>query len=137
VGGADKKWKGNFWFCFAASVSEKSSICILALLVALFFYFAARRGASSPRFVIVLASAHTSQPPRIGRSHSLTIPARWLLRVRSVALSEPVVTLKKWIVRGTNKSICACPARPVRAQIPAVFRRYYKTAGIAPFLTHV
>ena len=24
------------------------------------------------------------------------------------------------------------PARPVRAQIPAVFRKYYKTAGIAP-----
>ena len=21
VGGADKKWKGNFWFCFAASIS--------------------------------------------------------------------------------------------------------------------
>ncbi|OHA15385.1 MAG: hypothetical protein A3A10_00490 [Candidatus Tagabacteria bacterium RIFCSPLOWO2_01_FULL_42_9] len=20
VGGADKKWKGNFWFCFAASI---------------------------------------------------------------------------------------------------------------------
>jgi len=21
VGGADKKWKGNFWFCFAASIN--------------------------------------------------------------------------------------------------------------------
>ena len=24
VGGADKKWKGNFWFCFAASDYEMS-----------------------------------------------------------------------------------------------------------------
>jgi hypothetical protein len=30
-----KKWKGNFWFCFAVSVSEKS-IIILTLLIALF-----------------------------------------------------------------------------------------------------
>jgi len=22
VGGADKKWKGNFWFCFAASINN-------------------------------------------------------------------------------------------------------------------
>ena len=28
VGGADKKWKGNFWFCFAVSVSEKSTIIL-------------------------------------------------------------------------------------------------------------
>ena len=42
----------------------------------------------------------------------------------------------KWIVLGTNKSVCACPAHPVRAQIPAVFRRYYKTAGIAPVTTN-
>src|SRR3989344_3686286 len=27
-----------------------------------------------------------------------------------------------------------CPTRPVRAQIPAVFRRHYETAGIAPLL---
>jgi hypothetical protein len=23
---AEKKWKGNFWFCFAVSVSEKSNL---------------------------------------------------------------------------------------------------------------
>ena len=43
----------------------------------------------------------------------------------------------KWIVLGTNKSVCACPAHPVRAQIPAVFRRYYKTAGIASHKIHI
>ena len=35
MGGADKKWKGNFWFCFAASDYEKSNF-ILTLLVALY-----------------------------------------------------------------------------------------------------
>ena len=49
------------------------------------------------------------------------------LRLRSLV----VVTKRMWIVQGTNKSVCACPARPVRTQIPVVFRRYYKTAGIA------
>ncbi|KKU18008.1 MAG: hypothetical protein UX27_C0023G0001 [Candidatus Azambacteria bacterium GW2011_GWA2_45_90] len=32
-----------------------------------------------------------------------------------------------------HKQICMCLTHPpVRAQIPAVFRRYYKTAGVAP-----
>ena len=37
---AEKKWKGNFWFCFAVSVSEKSSL-ILTFLFALFSTFTA------------------------------------------------------------------------------------------------
>src|SRR3989338_8838074 len=53
VGGADKKWKGNFWFCFAVSVSEKSNL-ILTFLFALFSVLAARRGATSPRSVVTL-----------------------------------------------------------------------------------
>ena len=32
VGGADKKWKGNFWFCFAVS-DYKMNICIIAFVV--------------------------------------------------------------------------------------------------------
>src|SRR3989344_7429014 len=51
------------------------------------------------------------------------------------ASDQVQLLLFKWIVLGTNKSYCACPALPVRAQIPAVFRRYYKTAEIAPFNT--
>jgi len=35
------------------------------------------------------------------------------------------------------KSVCACPTHPVRAQIPAVLKRNYKTAGIAPLLIQV
>ena len=39
--------------------------------------FASVRGAPpSPRFVVIRESAHTSQSPRIGRSHSFTMPAR-------------------------------------------------------------
>ena len=38
-GGSLQKKKGNFWFCFTASVSEKSTIS-LSLLVALFYDFA-------------------------------------------------------------------------------------------------
>ena len=79
-----KKWKGNFWFCFAVSGSEKSTIS-LSLLVALFSALTATEAPPYPRLVVTLASAHTSQSPRIGRSHSLTMPARCLLRVRSVA----------------------------------------------------
>ena len=86
-----KKWKGNFWFCFAVSVSEKS-ILILTFLFALFSTLTATEALPYPRLVVVLLSAHTSQPPRIGRSHSLTMPARYLLRVRSVASFESVVT---------------------------------------------
>jgi len=53
VGGADKKWKGNFWFCFAASDYEMNNL-ILTFLFALFSIFAARRGASSRRLVVTL-----------------------------------------------------------------------------------
>ena len=86
-----KIWKGIFWFCFAVSVSEKSTI-ILTLLAALFSALTATEAPRYPRFVVILASAHTSQPPRIGRSHSLTMPAWCLLRVRSETSFEPVVT---------------------------------------------
>ena len=34
--------------------------------------------------------------------------------------------------RRGSKSICAWPTHPIRAQIPAVLKRNYKTAGIAP-----
>jgi len=65
VGGADKKWKGNFWFCFAVSVSEKSNL-ILTFLFALFSVLTARRGASSPRSVVTLNSV----APFAGRGNS-------------------------------------------------------------------
>src|SRR3990167_5522704 len=39
-----KKWKGNFWFCFAVSVSEKS-IIILSYFVCSFLHPHGDRGA--------------------------------------------------------------------------------------------
>jgi hypothetical protein len=50
-----KKWKGNFWFCFAVSVSEKSTI-ILTLLFALFSTLTATEAHSYPRLVVTLNS---------------------------------------------------------------------------------
>jgi len=48
-----KKWKGNFWFCFAVSVSEKSTI-ILSLFVALFSALTATEAHPYPRLVVAL-----------------------------------------------------------------------------------
>ena len=57
-----KKWKGNFWFCFAVSVSEKSNL-ILTFLFALFSTLTATEAHSYPRFVVVITSANHTQPP--------------------------------------------------------------------------
>ena len=51
VGGADKKWKGNFWFCFAVSVSEKSNL-VLTFLFALFSALTATEALPYPCSVI-------------------------------------------------------------------------------------
>src|SRR3989338_3731246 len=51
VGGADKKWKGNFWFCFAVSVSEKSNH-IITFLFALFSNLTATEAHPYPRLVV-------------------------------------------------------------------------------------
>ncbi|MCR4263723.1 MAG: hypothetical protein NUV98_03340, partial [Candidatus Roizmanbacteria bacterium] len=55
VGGADKKWKGNFWFCFAVSVSEKSNH-IITFLFALFSALTATEALPYPRSVVALNS---------------------------------------------------------------------------------
>jgi len=131
VGGADKKWKGNFWFCFAVSVSEKSTIS-LSLLVALFSALTATEALPYPSFVVTLTSANHTQSPThspltsfVLTTSALCVFARWLRQ-------SLVITQRIWFVLSTSISICACPTRPMRAQIPAVFRRYYKTAGLLP-----
>src|SRR3989338_3962975 len=62
------------------------------------------RGASSPRSVVALCLVASFT----GRGNS-----------------------KIWIVLGTSKSVCACPAHPVRAHHPPAFEEHYKTAGMA------
>ena len=104
VGGADKKWKGNFWFCFAVSVSEKSNL-ILTFLFALFSTLTATEAHPYPRLVVALNSA-TSMTD-YGKSKNMDC--------------------------ARHKQIYMCLTHPpIRAQIPAVFRKHYKTAGIAP-----
>ena len=104
VGGADKKWKGNFWFCFAATDYEKS-ILILTLLIALFSFLTATEALPYRRLVVTLNSVASLT----GRGNSKNMDC------------------------ARHKQMCMCLTHPpVRAQIPAVFRRYYKTAGIAP-----
>jgi len=119
-----KKWKGNFWFCFATRKLHKGqqSYHIEAHLL---HFLVATEALPYPRLVVVLMSAHTSQPPRIGRSHSLTMPTRCLLRIRSVASFEPGVTLKSGLcVAQTNLYVlapptqCAHKARPLRGRLP-------------------
>jgi len=81
VGGAAKKMKGNFMVLFPPLHSSRKGLYLYFSIVAIFCppflpSFASVRGASSPRLVVSLSSAHTSQTPRIGRSHSFAMPAR-------------------------------------------------------------
>ena len=94
------------------------------------------RGASSPRFVAALYSANHTQPPTHSPLASLALAASALC-VRLVTSRECVVTQRIWIVLGTNKSTCASPTHPMRAQPPAVLKKNYKTAGIAPANTQL
>ena len=101
---AEKGMERGFWFCFAVSVSEKSNH-IITFLFALFSALTATEAHPYLRLVVTLNS-------------------KTCLRA--------VITQKIWIVL-RHKQICMCLTHPpIRAQIPAVFRKYYKTAGIAP-----
>ena len=69
-----KKWKGNFWFCFAVSDYEKSTIS-LSLLVALFSALTATEAPCYPRLVVALASANHTQTPAHSPLASLALAA--------------------------------------------------------------
>jgi len=58
------------------------------------------RRAPSAHLMVTRESAHTSQSPRIGHSHSFVMPARCLLRVRSVALFEFSISIESRSYRG-------------------------------------
>ena len=102
-----KEWKGNFWFCFAVSVSEKSNL-ILTFLFALFSTLTATEALSYPRLVVALTFANHTQPP----THSPLAFARagcfGVVRVRLVASREFAGISKNYgLCLGTNKSVCA------------------------------
>jgi len=121
-GGSRQKMERKiFGFGSDASFLQKGLVCIFYhcgnILSVLFLRHSRRCEALPyPRLVIVLTSAHTSQPPRIGRSHSLTMPARCLLRVHSVASFESVVALKSRLCMAQANVYVLAPARPMRAQ---------------------
>ena len=110
-----KKWKGNFWFCFAVSVSEKS-IIILSYFDCSFLRPHGDRGAPISTFSGSSNVHEHTQPP----THSPLAFARagcfGVVCVRLVASFGPVMALKSGLCCGTSKSICACPAHPMRAQ---------------------
>ena len=106
-----KKWKGNFWFCFAVSVSEKSTL-ILTPLVALFSTLTATEAPSYPRLVVTLNSmASTAEVPT---RQSGTSPYKILKGMARL------------------KSYMCLPLPPVRTHHPRHFEEHYKTAGMAP-----
>jgi hypothetical protein len=87
VGGADKKWKGNFWFCFAVS-DYKMNISIIAFVVYSRCSFLRPHG-ETRRFLSALCGSLKLCGFDTGRGNS-----------------------KIWIVLGTNKSVCAWPTLP-------------------------
>jgi len=67
VGGAGKKWKGKFLVLVPPLQDSKKSVIYILSFCRSFLHPSRRRGAPpSPRFVVALASAHTSQSSRIG-----------------------------------------------------------------------
>jgi hypothetical protein len=59
-----KKWKGNFWFCFAVSVSEKS-IIILSFLFALFSALTATEAQYNTVCAKAQANLYVLAPPAL------------------------------------------------------------------------
>ncbi len=109
-----KKWKGNFWFCFAVSVSEKSTI-ILSLLTALFSALTATEAPCYPRLVVARTSANHTQAPTHSPLASLALAASALCVFAHWLRESVVVTQRIWIVL-RHKQICMCLPRPPSAR---------------------
>src|SRR3989338_8413794 len=106
-----KKWKGNFWFCFAVSVSEKSNHILTFCL---------------------LFSPPSRRPRRFLSAFCGSSKPLWLLRRKYQLIKvEPRHTkfFKEW---RDAKSICVCPTLPCAHNHPRRFGKNYKTAGMAP-----
>jgi len=105
-----KKWKGNFWFCFAVSVSEKS-IYILSYFDCSFLRPHGDRGAPISAFCGSSNVREHTQPP----THSPLAFARagcfGVVCVRLVASRKCSGDSKKRIVL-KHKQICMCLPHP-------------------------
>ena len=108
VGGAAKKMKGNFMVLFPPLHSSKKDSYLYFSIVAIFCPSFLPSFASARRFLSEFCGSSVVRSHFANISHwplaSLTMPARCLLCVRSVASVTFVVAL------------CACPTRPVRAK---------------------
>ena len=110
-----KKWKGNFWFCFAVSVSEKSNL-VLTFLFALFSALTATEAPCYPRLVVALLPPRTTHNRlRIARSLSLAQAAS-ALRVFAWWLRESTVVILKNMDCAEHKQICMCLPHPPSAR---------------------
>jgi hypothetical protein len=127
VGGAGKKWKGKFLVLVPPLQDSKKSVIYILSFCRSFLHPSRRQGAPpSPRLVVALASAHTSQSPRIGTLAFAHVACSVLASCSLCAFGDVRGGSKKAdcakLTNGTNKSYCACPTRPVRAQSPSATR---------------
>ena len=97
--GSRKKMERIFWFCFAASSSEMSH-----------FYF------------ITDVDMLSLISPSSRRDEALSY-LRFVVTLNPVTSTTASGNFLSGLRQGTIRSYCACPTRPVRAQIPAVGRR--------------
>jgi len=127
------KRNGKEIFGFASPFqSPKRASLFYHVLIALFSALTATEAPPYPRLVVILMSTHTSQTPRIGRSHSLTMPAQCCL-CSLCGFVRVCGNSRKQFALSASKSICACPTRPVRAQQPLPFLgNIIKRRGLLP-----
>ena len=114
-----KKWKGNFWFCFATRKLHKGqqSYHIEAHLL---HFLVATEAPQYPRFVVTLTSANTHNRLRIARSHSLALAASALHAFAWWLRKSLVVALKNMdcAVAQTNLYVLAPPTLCAHKRTP-------------------
>jgi hypothetical protein len=125
VGGAGKKWKGNFLVLDSPLSPPKSSVSISIYLRDFHFTFFRTRGGARRhpyrRFAIILCpfTLRTTSHWPLAFAH---VACSVLLRVHFVTSFEFVVILKKRIVL-THKQICMCLPHPPSARTITCYRR--------------
>ncbi len=100
-----KKWKGNFWFCFAVSVSEKSNL-ILTFLFALFSTLTATEAPCYPRLAVALNSV----PSAADSDNS----SKWSLAIQNSLRNDEAQNLYVF----APPTQCAHKARPLTWTAP-------------------
>ena len=108
VGGADKKWKGNFWFCFAASDYEMSWIYFITY-----------------RHTLSLIS------PSLRRDEALPLGVQWQFETLQLRPSS-VVTHKADCARHKQILIVLAPPALCAHKSPPFLEDIIKQRGLLP-----